>query len=195
MILTNIKNKRLILGSASPRRKKLMEGLGLNFIQDPHTSFKEKYPENMPATEIPLFLAKGKSHGFRELEKDEILITADTIVISDGQVLGKPKDRHDAVHMLKLIRNNTHTVETGVCIRTLEKEVSFSCLSKVVFGEISDEEIGYYLDNYSPYDKAGSYGIQEWIGYMGIISVEGSFYNVMGLPVHMVYRELGQFLK
>ncbi len=197
MILNElIKSKRIILASASPRRKELMEGLGLNFIIDTRNNFQEVVPDGLDVNLVPEYLAKGKSYGFhRELEDDEIIITADTMVMCDGKILGKPSDKENAMQMLKMLQSNTHTVITGVCIRSREKEDSFSVTTKVFFNELSDEELDYYIENYRPYDKAGAYGVQEWIGHIGISRIEGSYFNVMGLPVQRLYTELQKFME
>lgn len=189
-----LKGKRLILGSASPRRKELLAGLGLPFTVDAKANAEEKYDPETPLDKVPEVLARFKSEAFhRLLEEDEILVTADTVVLCSGELLGKPKDRADAERMLGMLSGNTHKVITSVCIRDCRKMSVFSAESLVTFRALSDEEIAYYLDNYAPYDKAGSYGIQEWIGYVGISSIEGSHYNVMGLPVQRLYRELCVF--
>ena len=197
MILNElIKSKRIILASASPRRKELMEGLGLNFTIDTRNNFQEVVPDGLDVNLVPEYLAKGKSYGFhRELEDDEIIITADTMVLCDGKILGKPSDKENAMQMLKMLQSNTHTVITGVCIRSREKEDSFSVTTKVFFNELSDEELDYYIENYRPYDKAGAYGVQEWIGHIGISRIEGSYFNVMGLPVQRLYTELQKFME
>ncbi len=197
MILNElIKSKRIILASASPRRKELMEGLGLNFIIDTRNNFQEVVPDGLDVNLVPEYLAKGKSYGFhRELEDDEIIITADTMVMCEGKILGKPSDKENAMQMLKMLQSNTHTVITGVCIRSREKEDSFSVTTKVFFNELSDEELDYYIENYRPYDKAGAYGVQEWIGHIGISRIEGSYFNVMGLPVQRLYTELQKFME
>lgn len=187
--------KRIILGSNSPRRCELLGGLDLEFTQDAATSFEEIVPEGCEAHEVPVLMAEGKSKGFhRPLESDEVLITADTVVICpDGEVLGKPHSRREAVGMLKKLSGKTHEVLTAVVIRDSERKCSFTDSTLVTFEELSDSEIDYYLENYRPYDKAGSYGVQEWIGYIAIGSLRGSFYNVMGFPVHKVYRSLKDF--
>lgn len=197
MILNElIKSKRIILASASPRRKELMEGLGLNFTIDIRNNFQEVVPDGLDVNLVPEYLAKGKSYGFhRELEDDEIIITADTMVLCNGKILGKPSDKENAMQMLKMLQSNTHTVITGVCIRSREKEDSFSVTTKVFFNELSDEELDYYIENYRPYDKAGAYGVQEWIGHIGISRIEGSYFNVMGLPVQRLYTELQKFME
>jgi septum formation protein len=193
-------SKKIILGSGSPRRRELLGGLDIPFTVDTGNTFEESFPEGTPAHEIPVLMAEGKSAGFhRPLEPDEILITADTVVILDypdrePEVIGKPHSRQDAVAMLHKLSGRTHEVVTAVVIRDCERRKEFSVSSHVTFAPLSDDEIQYYIDKYKPFDKAGSYGIQEWIGYVGISGIEGSFYNVMGFPVHRVYRELQCFL-
>lgn len=191
----DLNGKRIILGSASPRRKELLKGLDIDFVVDTGNSFRENFRELKNFHEIPSIMSEGKSEGFhRPLEDDEILITADTIVICSGEVLGKPSDRDDAVRMLRTLSGRQHEVVTAVTIRSNERKETFSDLAKVRFGELGDSDIEYYIEKYRPFDKAGAYGVQEWIGYIGIESMEGSFYTVMGLPVHKVYRHLKDFL-
>ena len=189
------KGTRIILGSGSPRRRELLAGLGLNFTVEPQTSFVENNEANLPTAEIAEYMAKGKSFGHRALADDELLITSDTIVLIPDMdlVLGKPSDRSDAIAMLESLSGRKHVVETGVCIRTNRKCVSFTAFSDVYFKSLTREEIEYYVDHCRPYDKAGSYGVQEWMGYAGITKIEGSFYNVMGLPVQRLYDELMKF--
>ena len=194
MLQNILKGKKLILASASPRRRELLAGLGVDFTVDTLNSFEEVAPENLPHPQWPEFMAKGKSHGFhRILEADEILITADTMVLCCDEIMGKPADRNDAIRMIGKLQDNCHQVLTGVCIRSLEKEISFTAVADVYFGTLSQDEIEYYVDTCKPYDKAGAYGIQEWVGYAGIKRLDGSFYNVMGLPVHMLYNALKEF--
>ena len=189
-----LSGRKIILASASPRRKELLGGLGVEFTVDTQNSFEEIAPEGLPFTQYPEYMAKGKSHGFhRDLAPDEIIITADTMVLCSDEIMGKPKDRDDAIRMIQKLQDNKHTVLTGVCIRSVEKEVSFTASTDVFFGKLSLEETEYYIDKYMPYDKAGSYGVQEWVGYAGIKGIDGSFYNVMGLPVHMLYNALKEF--
>lgn len=197
MLLNEIlKGKRVILGSASPRRHELLAGLGIDFTVDTGNTFVEAYPADMPHKEIPEYLSKGKSYGFhRELMPDEILITADTMVFCGKHALGKPKERKEAVEMLRLLQNNSHIVLTGVTIRSVDKCRSFTVSSKVYFSHLSNEEIDYYIDTKKPYDKAGSYGVQEWIGFVAIKKIEGSYFNVMGLPVQRLYTELKKFAR
>lgn len=188
-------NKRIILGSASPRRRELLAGLDLEFTVDTGNSFVEEVAPGTLAHDVPLQMAEGKSHGFhRELEPDEILITSDTVVIVDGRVLGKPHSREDAVEMLGMLSGRTHEVVTAAVIRDNSREIAFSDTTTVEFKALTEEEINYYIDNYKPFDKAGAYGIQEWIGYAAITRIDGSFFTVMGFPVHRVYEELQKFL-
>ena len=190
-----LKDKKIILASGSPRRKEILEGMDLCFETDTRNSFKEEFGPDIPHEEIPALMSRGKSHGFhRELGENEILVTADTMVLCRGQVLGKPKDREDAIRMLKLISGRLHRVITAVTIRDMEHETTFSDTSYVHFRELEDSEIEYYVDRYRPYDKAGAYAIQEWIGYTGIIKIDGSYYNIMGLPAHRLYEELMKFI-
>ncbi len=195
MLQTLLKGKHIILGSASPRRRELLGGLGISFSVDTDIDFVEKAPAELSFSEYPEYMANGKSYGFhRELVDDEILITADTMVMCSDEIMGKPADRNDAIRMISKLSNNTHKVLTGVCLRSTEKEISFTASTDVTFAELSLEEIEYYIDKYRPYDKAGSYGVQEWIGYIGIKSINGSFYNVMGLPVHALYKNLKEMV-
>ena len=188
------KDRRLILGSNSPRRRELLAGLGLEFELDARSSFEESPFAGGDAYSLPLKMSEGKSLGFhRPLENDEVLITADTVVIIDGKVLGKPRDKEDAIAMLHLLSGRVHEVVTAVSLRSSEKMKSFSVTTKVEFNELNDSTIEYYVDKFRPFDKAGAYGIQEWIGYVGIKGIEGSYYNVMGLPVNRLYRELLEF--
>lgn len=187
----DILSKRIILASNSPRRKELMKGLDIPFTIDTENNFEEKFQKGTAPAEVPVLMSEGKSHGFhRELEPDEILITADTVVIVDNEVLGKPHSREEAVDMLKKLSDRTHEVITSVTLRTALDKKTFTDSTLVTFGHLSEKEIDYYIDKYKPFDKAGAYGVQEWIGYVAITRLEGSFYNVMGFPVHKVYREL-----
>lgn len=186
--------KRIILGSNSPRRRELLAGLGIDFTVDTGNSFAESAEPGVEAHQVPVDMSLGKSHGFhRPLEDDEILITADTVVIIDGRVLGKPHSREEAEEMLHTLSGRTHEVVTAVTIRDKRGEKCFSVSSIVEFCRLEDWEIDSYIDNFKPYDKAGAYGVQEWIGYVGISRIEGSFYNVMGLPVHRIWQELKKF--
>ncbi len=185
---------RIILASQSPRRQQLLKELGLNFevrIKD----FPETFPENLEGKDIALYIAKQKAELFKsEIADDEIVITADTIVWCDNMVLGKPVDKEDAMRILRKISGNIHEVITGVCLLSKEKEKLFSVSTKVTFEVITDEDIEFYVKNFSPFDKAGAYGIQEWIGIIGCSSIEGSYFNVVGLPVHQLYKELQEFV-
>ena len=184
----------VILASQSPRRRELLVGLGVDFTIDTGNTFEEVIPSGLPHPQVPEYMAKGKSHGFhRVLESDEIIITADTMVLCEDEIMGKPKDREDAVRMIEKLQDNKHTVYTGVCIRSLQKEVSFTVATDVHFGKLTPDEISYYIDTYKPFDKAGAYGVQEWIGYAAIKGIDGSYFNVVGLPVHRLYNELKNF--
>ena len=190
----NIKNKRIILASASPRRKELLAGLCIDFEVDTRNNFEETYSPDTPHEQIPEVLSEGKSYGFhRPLESDEILITSDTLVLCEGHVMGKPHNREQAYEMLKLLSGRSHKVITGVTIRNSEKSITESDTAIVHFKELTDNEIYYYIDNFKPFDKAGAYGIQEWIGYIGIDRIEGSYFTIMGFPVHLVYSMLQKF--
>ena len=187
--------KRIILASNSPRRRELLAGLGFEFTVDARTFFEEEYSPETPHNMIPEMMSLGKSMGFhRELEPDEILVTSDTMVLCGSEILGKPSDRDDAVRMLRLLSGREHQVITAVTIRDIGRTKTFSVSSDVYFKDLTDEEIDYYIDNYRPFDKAGAYGIQEWIGYVGICRIDGSFYNVMGFPTQRFYEELKAFL-
>ena len=191
----NIKNKRIILASASPRRKELLAGLCIDFEVDTRNNFEETYSPDTPHEQIPEVLSEGKSYGFhRPLESDEILITSDTLVLCEGHVMGKPRNREEAYEMLKLLSGCSHKVITGVTIRNSEKSITESDTAIVHFKELTDNEIYYYIDNFKPFDKAGAYGIQEWIGYIGIDRIEGSYFTIMGFPVHLVYQMLHKFI-
>lgn len=192
-----LNGKKIILSSNSPRRRELLAGLDIPFEIDANTLFEEDSAEPCcnPA-DIPIMMSEGKSLGFhRALADNEILITSDTLVFCDGQVLGKPHSREDAIRMLRMLSGNAHKVITAVTIRSNSRTETFSDEATVHFNELSDEEISTYVDKYKPFDKAGAYGIQEWIGYVGIARIEGSFYTVMGFPVALVYRHLLPFLQ
>ncbi|MDP2890061.1 MAG: Maf-like protein [Bacteroidota bacterium] len=183
----------IILASKSPRRQQLLSDLGLKFrVQSMDIS--EDFPKGLGMTEIPVYLAELKAEAFRPfLKNNQLVITADTIVWLNGKVLNKPTDYADGFRMLRDLSGNKHQVITGVCLLSTEKKVSFYASTDVWFKELSDEEINYYLENFRPYDKAGAYGIQEWIGYIGINHIEGSFFNVMGLPIQSLYEHLKTF--
>jgi septum formation protein len=187
--------KHIILASNSPRRRELMAGLNLEFTVDAKTSFVESYSPDTQHIKIPELMSEGKSLGFhRPLDDDEILVTSDTMVLCGTEILGKPRDRADAVRMLKLLSGRDHQVITAVTIRDNRRKKTFSVTSDVHFKSLSDKEIDYYIDNFKPFDKAGAYGIQEWIGYIGITKLDGSFYNVMGFPTQRFYEELQDFI-
>ncbi len=191
-----LKGYRLILASQSPRRKQLLAGLDIDFEVLVRPEVEESFPEGLSLHQIPVFLAEHKASHYTDLLSPvTILITADTIVWHRNRVVGKPADREEAFRILQELSGEMHEVVTGVCICSAQKKVLFSSHSKVYFHSLTDEEIGYYIGNYRPFDKAGAYGIQEWIGYIGIEKIEGSFYNVMGLPIQMLYHELQDFLK
>lgn len=188
-------NYTFTLASASPRRRELFKGLDIAFSVEPGKDEREAYSAGMPHTEIPAFLARHKSETFhRELRPDEVLITADTLVFLDEKVLGKPRDAEDAAAMLRALSGRTHAVITGMALRTCGKTHTFSDTTEVDFKTLSEHEIRYYIEQYRPFDKAGAYGIQEWIGYVGITAIRGSYFNVMGLPVQKLYTELCDFL-
>ena len=193
-MLSNLNKYQIILASKSPRRQELLRGMGVEFsIMTKETD--ESFPAEMPLDEVPKYLSLQKSLAFNddELPADYLLITSDTVVICEGEILGKPKDREDAARMLRLLSGKTHHVVTGVTVRSAEKTESFSVRSDVTFAELDAEEIDYYIEHCKPFDKAGAYGIQEWIGYIGINGLQGSFYNVMGLPTRKLYECLRTF--
>ncbi|MBR5333883.1 MAG: septum formation protein Maf [Alistipes sp.] len=191
-----LKSYRLILASQSPRRRQLLSDAGIEYELAPRFECEEVYPASLPATEVAEYLSHLKSEAYpATLGERDILLTADTVVVAGGEVLGKPADRADAIAIIKKLSGNRHEVVTGVTLRSADKVKSFSSHSNVNFRVLTDEEIEYYVDTYSPMDKAGAYGIQEWIGYVGIEGIEGSFFNVMGLPIQRVYCELDEFVK
>ena len=182
-----------MLASNSPRRKELLAGLGMPFEVRVLKDIDESYPEDLPVSEVALYIAGKKADAYRAtLAEDELVITADTVVIVDDEILGKPVDEKDAERMLRLISGRTHQVTTGVCMLTHETERSFAVTTDVTFKQLSDDEIHYYITKYKPFDKAGAYGIQEWIGYIGVTGLHGSYYNVMGLPIQRIYETLQQ---
>jgi len=193
-MLSNLNKYHVILASKSPRRQELLHGMGVDFeILTKETP--EDYPADLFLDEVPKYLSLQKSLAFTddELPADYLLITSDTVVICEGEILGKPKDREDAARMLRLLSGKTHHVVTGVTVRSAEKTESFAVRSNVTFAQLDAEEIDYYIEHCKPFDKAGAYGIQEWIGYVGISGLEGSFYNVMGLPTRKLYGVLKAF--
>lgn len=190
----NLKKYHIILASNSPRRRELLGGLGLEFEVKVLPNIQEDYPAELPASQIAQYIASEKADAYRSMMKDDdLLITADTVVIVDDEVLGKPADAADARHMLNKLSGRKHQVITGVCLVTLQERRCFSVSTDVSFKVLQDEEINYYIEHYRPFDKAGAYGIQEWIGYVGVTGLEGSYFNVMGLPVQRIYSELQRF--
>jgi septum formation protein len=185
---------KIILASASPRRKELLAGLDLDFEVRLLPGIDESYPDDLPTTKISEYIAREKAAAYTgEIGDGELLLTADTIVVVDDEVLGKPSDEDDARRMLHMISGRTHQVITGVCLATRDETRSFSVETDVTFKTLSDSEIDYYIKQYRPFDKAGAYGIQEWIGYVGVESIRGSYFNVMGLPVQRIYNEIKKF--
>ena len=185
---------RVVLASQSPRRRELLAGLGIPFEVRVIEDIDEHFPEQLPASETALYIAKRKAEAYRgQMADDELIITADTVVIVGDEILGKPVDEADALRMLRLLSGRTHQVTTGVCLMTTKMLRSFDVTTDVTFKTLTDEEIMYYVNRYKPFDKAGAYGIQEWIGYIGVTGLHGSYYNVMGLPVQRIYTELQAF--
>ena len=193
-MLSNLNKYHIILASKSPRRQELLRGMGIDFMVLTKDTI-EVYPKDKPLEDVPKYLSWIKSLNYNDMElpSDYLLITSDTVVICDGEILGKPKDREDAVRMLRMLSGKTHCVVTGVTVRSAKKCESFAVRSNVTFAQLDEEEIDYYIEHCQPYDKAGAYGIQEWIGYVGISGLEGSFYNVMGLPTRKLYQCLKTF--
>jgi len=195
MLADALSNYRIILASRSPRRQKLLRDLGIKFdvvIKE----YPEIFPEDLRGEDISRYVAHEKALSFKdEISVNEIVITADTIVWCNNKVLGKPLDSEDACNILKEISGNTHEVITGVCIYSSAKEITFSVSTKVTFVPLSAEEINYYIDRFKPYDKAGAYGIQEWIGIAACSHIVGSYFNVVGLPVQRLYKELQEFVE
>ena len=186
-------NYNYILASKSPRRHELLHSLGINFSVRTK-EVDENYPDSLKREEIAIYLAKLKASAFaNELAENDLLITADTIVWLNGEVFGKPADRNDAIRILRKLSGNEHQVISGVCLTSIKRQKTFFSVSNVQFKQLSEAEIQFYVDEYKPFDKAGAYGIQEWIGYIGITHIEGSFYNVIGLPVQQLYSEIIRF--
>ncbi|MDO5443521.1 MAG: Maf family nucleotide pyrophosphatase [Bacteroidia bacterium] len=196
----DLKGKRIILASGSPRRRELLAAMGVEFTVDTQNTFEERYDPGTPHEQVPVLMAEGKSNGFhRALEPDEILITADTMVLCHAQgaaspILGKPHGREDAISMLRLLSGNDHEVITAVTVRDKDRCITRCASTTVSFKELTDNETEYYVDNFKPFDKAGAYGIQEWIGYIGITEIKGSYFNVVGFPTHLVYEMLQAFI-
>lgn len=193
-MLHNLSKYRVIIGSASPRRHQLLEGIDIPFTIRIIDNIDETYPDTLPAHEIPEYLANLKASVYLQtLADDELLITADTMVLLGDKILGKPKDEKEAKEMLQQLSGQTNQVVTGVSISTKNKQISFSSTTDVTFVPLSEEDIDFYIKKYQPMDKAGSYGVQEWIGYIGVSSINGSYYNVMGLPIQQLYHQLSEF--
>lgn len=190
-MLEILKKYKVVLASNSPRRQELLGGLGIDYEVKTMPDIDESYPEGLSADGIPVHIARNKANAYRSVMKsNELIITADTIVWLNGVVMGKPKDELDACNMLRKLSGKTHQVVTGVCLTTTDKQTSFSTVTDVTFAELTEEEIQYYVSNYRPMDKAGAYGIQEWIGYIGVRAMSGSYFNVVGLPIQRLYTEL-----
>lgn len=191
----NTKGHTIILGSGSPRRRELLAGLDLTFEVDTRNNFEEIYDPATPQENIPAVLSEGKSLGFhRDLSDKEILMTSDTLVLCEGKVMGKPRGREEAIGMIRSLSGRWHQVITAVTVRDSKHMKTVSDTALVHFKELSDNEIEHYVDTYRPFDKAGAYGIQEWIGYIGIDKIEGSYFTIMGLPVHLAYGLLQEFI-
>ena len=193
-MLENLDKYDVILASKSPRRQELLAGMGVKF-RVMTRDVVEDYPSSLPAVDVPAFLSRKKASAFEinELPENCLVIASDTVVIIDNQILGKPKDTDDATRMLRLLSGRTHKVVSGVTIKTKDVTETFSAVSDVTFNILNDNEIHFYIEKYRPFDKAGAYGVQEWIGYIGVSAVKGSFYNVMGLPTQMLYQTLKKF--
>ena len=191
-MLNNLDKYDVVRGSNSPRRRELLNDMGVTFRVESIKGIDENYPDSLPVEEIPVYLARIKADG-HPLQADELLITADTVVVLDEAVLGKPVDEADAHRMLRALSGRAHRVISGVCVTTMDRRESFADTSIVHFAELSNDEIDYYIERYRPLDKAGAYGIQEWIGNIGIAGIQGDFYNVMGLPTRKLYQLLKTF--
>ncbi len=193
--MNNVNDKYdIILASASPRRQELLSSMDISFRVEVIRGIDESYPAELDSNQVTLYISKKKAASYKSLiTSNQLIITADTVVVIDNEILGKPKDSAEAIQMLRSLSGRTHKVITGVTITTAEREVAFDTTTIVEFAELTDEEISYYVQRYNPTDKAGSYGIQEWIGAIGVKSISGSYYNVMGLPLHRLYTELKSF--
>lgn len=193
-MLENLKDYKILLASKSPRRRELLSQLRIPFTVINLTDIDESYPNSIPAEDVPQFLANKKGDAYASTLRDnEIIITADTLVILDDKILGKPHDAEDAKRMLRMLSGKVHKVISGVCIMASQRRITFSTATEVKFANLSESDIEYYVSTYQPLDKAGAYGIQEWIGCIGIEYIRGSYYNVVGLPVHQLYDELKNF--
>lgn len=190
-MLDNLKKFKIVLASNSPRRKELLSNLGVDYVVRTLPDVDESYPPALGGEAIPAFIAREKADAYRSMiQPGELIITADTIVWLNGTVLGKPRDREEAIDMLRALSGKLHQVFTGVCLTTCEWQKSFTAVTDVKFALLTEKEIVYYVDKYVPFDKAGAYGVQEWIGFVGVESISGSYYNVMGLPIQKLYQEL-----
>lgn len=193
-MLENIKAYKVFLASKSPRRRELLQMLRIPFSVISIGGIDETFPDSIPAIDVPQFISDKKADAYHDkIDENEMIITADTMVICEDRIMGKPKDREDAVEMLLFLSGKTHQVATGVTITTRDRRTSFTSVTEVTFADLSEEDARFYVDNYHPLDKAGAYGIQEWIGAVAVSGINGSFYNVMGLPVHRLYHELKLF--
>lgn len=190
-MLENLNKYKIVLASNSPRRKELLSGLGVDYVVKTLPDVDETYPQGLNEEDIAKHIARGKAEAYREvMNDDELVITADTIVWLEGTVMGKSKDEEDAREMLRRLSGRTHQVVTGVCLTTTSMQKTFATVTDVTFSNLTEEEIDYYVTRYRPMDKAGSYGVQEWIGFVGVENLSGSYFNVMGLPIQRLYTEL-----
>lgn len=190
-MLDNLKKYHIVLASNSPRRKELLEGLGISFEVKTLSGIEESYPDTLQPSEVAEYISLEKAMAYKvRIKENELLITADTVVVFGKEIMGKPKNAEDAGRMLQKLSGKVHQVYTGVTIMTKYGYHSFTSATDVKFADLSDDEINYYIEKYRPFDKAGAYGIQEWIGYIGVESIHGSFFNVMGIPIQRLYREL-----
>ncbi len=193
-MLENLNKYHIILASNSPRRKELLEGLDIDFEVRVLPGIDENYPDTLKTVDVAQYIAEEKANAYmKQLCENDLLITADTIVLLGDNILGKPVDKADAYRMLRLLSGKTHQVVTGVCIISSKRQSKFSVFTDVTFDELTDAEIDYYVKTYTPMDKAGAYGIQEWIGHVAVTSLNGSYFNVMGFPVQRIYKELKTF--
>lgn len=189
-----ITDYKILLASNSPRREELLRGIDIDFKIKVLPDIDESYPNDLPTEEVAEFVALKKASSYiYQLKEDELMITADTVVLLNGKIYGKPTNKEDAKEMLHDLADNTHRVISGVCLTSTSKQTSFSVVSEVEFSPLTNHEIDYYIEHYSPFDKAGSYGVQEWIGYIGVKHINGSYFNIMGLPIQRLYRELINF--
>lgn len=189
-----MENYKILLASKSPRRREIMDLLRIPYTIVNIEGIDESYPPTTDVNKVSEYISNKKADAYiKFIKKDELIVTADTVVICEDKILGKPHGKEEAIEMLKFLSGKTHTVSTGVTLASKEKRVAFSSESLVTFAHLNDEEIRYYVDNFHPYDKAGAYGIQEWIGAVAVAKIDGSFYNVMGLPIHRLYQELKRF--